>query len=101
MDERAGGAPLWPIVPAAGSRPATSPALRSRPPAIVVGGSDGEFDQLITRVTDLVARRPRVWVLATHLPGADRGELPRSLPGATLAEVDTRPGIALYLYARR
>ncbi len=95
------GRALWPLVPAPGGRSAEAPALRSRPPALVVGRVEDETgERLVARVRALLGERPRLWVLLSHLPEAELGALPVRLRGAVRAELVRRPGAALYLYRR-
>jgi uncharacterized membrane protein len=103
LDERPSdsSAALWPIVPAPGGEAGTAPALRSVPPSFLVAAADVSSQALARRVERLATRRPRVWVLLTHIRAVDRRPFEQPSSSVRLVEADRTTGGALYLFEPR
>jgi hypothetical protein len=82
---------LWPVVPTA-STTRGAPALRSAPPALVVGQFQANGDSTFTRDLASLDGRPRVWFVFSHVvrfePTGIVGDLDRHI--AALDAAGTR-----------
>ena len=89
----AGRPPPFPVVPGPGGPEGDAPALRSSPPALIVGSESPTRGE--------VPRRRRVWILLSHLGPEERDLLARLDGMGRLLRAETHPGVVLSLYDLR